>query len=274
MNSFLNFLASNGETNTVAKKMIFDLIKSAKNNDKIIFVTRHYDNSDILKQLILKRAEEEAIIDPRLWSAKTLTISEDLSPEEIISFASQNFGGTNFKYISESNFSKVGGIPIPDKIKEKARESYEDLKKALEQSDDVLEKLQQNNQAFDKIKDKPEQVKSYKGLYQQSCRRNAKRIFDFLSIIKKSLKTMNSIKDISSVTEKIDALTVSCSQYVSAAEEIFSLVEKVTEPQIFIGKLAELTTKFEKSTEDIQNNINNFIEYISQNILNQKVLSK
>ena len=80
-----------------------------------------------------------------------------------------------FKYISESNFSKVGGIPIPDKIKEKARESYEDLKKALEQSDDVLEKLQQNNQAFDKIKDKPEQVKSYKGLYQQSCRRNAKR---------------------------------------------------------------------------------------------------
>jgi uncharacterized membrane protein (UPF0127 family) len=274
MNSFSNFLALNGETNHIAKKMIFELIKSAKNNDKIIFVTRSIDNVNVMKQLILKRAEEEAIIDPSLWSARIMNISEDLSPEEIISFASHNFGGNNFKYISESNFSKVGGIPIPDKIKEKAREAYDDLKKALDQSNDILEKLQQNSQAFDKLKEKPEQIKSYKGLYQQSCRRNAKRIFDFLSIIKKSLKTMNSIKDISSVTEKIDALTTSCSQYVTAAEEIFALVEKVTEPEIFLAKLTEMTTKIEKSTEDIQNNINNFVEYISQNILNQKVLSK
>lgn len=274
LNSFSDFLALNSETNNSARKMIFDLIKSSNNKENIIFVTRNIDNSDILKKLILKRAEEESLINPSLWSSKVMHITNDLSPEEIISCASHNFGGDNFRYISEVNFSKVAGIPIPDKIKNVAKQAYDLLKKSLDGSNEVLEKMQQNNEAFAKIKDKPEQIKTYKGLYQQSCRRNAKRIFDLLSSIKSSLKLMNKIKDISSVTEKIDSLTLSCAQYVESAEEIFSLVEKINEPTIFITKLDELTKKFEKSTEDLENNTNTFIEYISQNILNQKVLSK
>jgi hypothetical protein len=41
----------------------------------------------------------------------------------------------------------------------------------------------------------------------------------------------------------------------------------------FLTELSELTLKFSKSTEDIENNTNNFINYISKNILNQKIIS-
>jgi hypothetical protein len=61
---------------------------------------------------------------------------------------------------------------------------------------------------------------------------------------------------------------------VDVVEDIFALVEKISEPEIFIAELSENTEKFSKSTEDLENNINNFIDYISQNILNQKVLTK
>jgi hypothetical protein len=274
LGSFSNFMAKESDTNPEARRIIYELNKSISSGEKVVFATRNLDNTDVLKNLILKRAEEEVFVHPDLWSSEVFVVSNDLEPSQIIRVASERFGGNSFRYVSAAEFNKVSGIPIPDSIKSEAKKAYLKLKKSLDLISIVLDKIQSNDQEFLKIKDKPDLIKTYKGAYQQSCRRNAKRVFDALSVIKSSLKIMNEIKDISSVSEKIDALTVSCAQYVEVIEEIFSLVDKISEPEIFLEKLHEDTEKFSKSTEDLENNINNFIDYISQNILNQKVLTK
>ena len=91
--------------------------------------------------------------------------------------------------------------------------------------------------------------------------------------VKKSIKIMGEIKDISSVDEKIDALSLSCKEFVTVAEEVFALEKSVKEPT-FVDELTEATSKIEKAVEDIDNNIKNFSDYILKDILNKKVLSR
>jgi hypothetical protein len=84
---------------------------------------------------------------------------------------------------------------------------------------------------------------------------------------------MNKIKDVSEVEEKNDSLSIACKSYVETCEDVFSLLEKIEEPN-FIELLKEETSKSEKSFEDIKNNLDNYVQYISKNILNKKILSK
>jgi uncharacterized membrane protein (UPF0127 family) len=274
LGSFFNFLTKESSTEPIARKMFFEMHKSVSNNENIIFVTRNANNNDIYKRLILKRAEEEIILPSEIWSSKVMVISDDLTAEDIVSAASQNFGGKKFKYISSNQIIKQSGIPIPDSVKKESKKAFSGFKKAINLSDQILENMEKNNNELQKLSENLEKLKSYKGLYNQSCKRNAKKIYNMLTIIKESLKIMNNIKDISSVSEKVDSLTLSVSQYVETAEDIFALVDKVNEPQIFLNELKELTSNFSKSTEDIDNNMSNFISYISKNILNEKILSR
>ena len=84
---------------------------------------------------------------------------------------------------------------------------------------------------------------------------------------------MNNIKDISVVDEKIESLSMSCKEFVTTAEETFSLETKIKEDN-FVDLLSTETSRIEKSAEDIENNINNFCDYISKNILNKRILSR
>lgn len=92
-------------------------------------------------------------------------------------------------------------------------------------------------------------------------------------MLKKIIKKMNSVKDISSVDEKIESLSLSCKEFVDVAEGIFELEPKIKESD-FVDRLSSETSKIEKSAEDVDNNIKNFSDYILKNILNKKVLSR
>jgi uncharacterized membrane protein (UPF0127 family) len=273
LGSFSNFLSNDNTTNPIARKMFIELSRSVSSDDLVIFATRTIGSNDLYKNLILKRAEEETILNSAAWSSKVMNISDDINSESIIRAASENFGGDSFKYISSATMNKKAGIPIPDNIKEEAKKALEGFKKSAEMIEVILDAIEKNNTELSKLKDNPKKIESYKGVYHQSCKRNAKKIFNMLSVIKESLKTMNSVKDISSVSEKVDSMTLSCSQYVDAAEAIFALVDKMNDGEKFLTELSELTLKFSKSTEDIENNTSNFINYISKNILNQKIIS-
>lgn len=273
LGSFSNFMSNNNTTNPIARKMFIELSKSISSGDIVIFATRTIGSNDLYKNLILKRAEEETILQNNVWSSKVMNISDDIDSESIIKAASENFGGDNFRYISSEIINKKAGIPIPDSIKQESKKALNGFKQASEMIELISDAIEKNNSEFSKLKEMPDKIKSYKGVYNQSCKRNAKKIFNMLSIIKASLKIMNSVKDISSVSEKVDSMTVSCSQYVDAAEAIFSLVDNMDDGEKFLSELSDLTLKFSKSTEDIENNTNNFINYISKNILNQKIIS-
>ena len=84
---------------------------------------------------------------------------------------------------------------------------------------------------------------------------------------------MNKIKDLSTVDEKIESLSLSCKEFVETSEKIFELEVKITEDG-FPDLLSTETNRIEKSAEDIENNINNFSDYISKNILNKRILSR
>ena len=273
LGSFNNFLLDYNNTDPVARKMFFQLVKSAKDNDKIVFVTRYPENNDVYRNLILKRAEEEIIVPENLWSSQVMVISNNLSPEEIIAAASKNFGGDSFKYISSEDMVKTSGIPIPSHVKSESRKAYANLKEVKDDLSELSDNFNKNKDELNKLSAKPGEIKSYNGVYHQSCKRNAKKIFSMLEKLKASLKIMNEIKDISSVSEKIDAVILSSTQYVSLAEEIFSLVSKMDNGEEFLKSLVELTESIDKSKEDFENNIDNFIEYIAKNILNEKILT-
>jgi len=273
LGSFNNFLLDYNNTNPVARNMFFQLVKSAKNNEKIIFVTRYPENNDIYRNLILKRAEEEIIVPENIWSSKVMVISNNLSPEEIISTASKNFGGDSFKYIASEDIVKNSGIPIPSHIKNEARKAYNNLKEVKDKLSELSDNFNKNKDELNKLSENPEKIKAYKGMYYQSCKRNAKKIFSALELLKLSLKIMDDVRDISSVSEKIDAVILSSSQYVSLAEEIFSLTSKMDTPEEFLKSIDDLTERIDKSKEDFENNVDNFIEYIAKNILNEKILT-
>jgi hypothetical protein len=60
---------------------------------------------------------------------------------------------------------------------------------------------------------------------------------------------------------------------VSTAEEIFALESKIAQDD-FVDLLSAESSRIEKSGEDVENNINNFSDYISKNILNKRILSR
>jgi valyl-tRNA synthetase len=91
--------------------------------------------------------------------------------------------------------------------------------------------------------------------------------------VKKTIETMSKIKDISTVDEKIESLSLSCKEFVTTAEGIFNLQPKIKQDD-FVDLLTAETNRIEKSGEDVENNINNFSDYISKNILNKRILSR
>ena len=84
---------------------------------------------------------------------------------------------------------------------------------------------------------------------------------------------MSSVKDISSVDEKIESVSLACKEFSDIAEETFEIIRIIEDPN-FVNELVAKTSKIEKSIEDVNINLRNFSDYILKNILNKKVLSR
>jgi replicative DNA helicase len=98
-------------------------------------------------------------------------------------------------------------------------------------------------------------------------------IIETSKMIEKTIKIMSSIKDISSVDEKIESVSLACKEFSDIAEETFEIVRIIEDPN-FVNELVAKTSKIEKSIEDVDINLRNFSDYILKNILNKKVLSR
>ena len=177
--------------------------------------------------------------------------------------------------ISYKNISltKEAGAPISDDVKSQASECVKLLSEVKDDLDEILSSFKNNSEQYLKNKDKQELIKGSKESYNLSCKRISKKIVKMLLGVKDIIKKMSDVKDISSVDEKIESLSLSCKEFVDVAEGIFELETKIKESD-FVDKLSTETNKIEKSAEDVSNNIKNFSDYILKNILNKKVLSR
>jgi methyl-accepting chemotaxis protein len=184
----------------------------------------------------------------------------------------ERFSADSLSY-KDISLDKFAGGQIPDSVKENASIAVEVLSEAKELLEQILSDFKNNSDQYIKVKDKVDLIKGSVDKYQTSCKRLSKKIVAFLLKIKKTIKIMSSIKDISSVDEKIESVSLACKEFSDIAEETFEIVRIIENPN-FVNELVAKTSKIEKSIEDVDINLKNFSDYILKNILNKKVLSR
>lgn len=267
---FSNFAAKNGETSFEFLEFVSSLKENLNLNKNIILSSKFAFNKNILKDLIIKRASEDIILPSNIHRIDVIGSSDLIDDDSLISWVYQNKNAENVQMIK---ILKTSGVIIPNNIKSIAKEAEYLLSKAKDKLEEINEKMKHNVSEYEKFKDKNDIVIKSGPLFNQSIKKISKLIVNMLLNIKSSIKKMNKIKDVSEVEEKNDSLSISCKNYVETCEDVFVLLEKIKEPN-FIDLLKEETSKSEKSFEDIKNNLDNYIQYISKNILNKKVLTK
>ncbi len=266
-----NFMASDSFTPFEIRKAFGMMKLDLCNNKKVVIATSMVENLDLLKVFIVKRAMEEVLFDEKIHSIEIISFPKNT----IISNSSKilnKFDAETMSY-NQILLNKTSSAQIPDEIKEAASNVLEYLSSAGEAMDDLISAFKNNSDQYLKIKDNKDIVIKSKDLYATSCKRLSRKIVKILLDVKKAIKIMGDIRDISSVDEKIEALALSCKEFVSLAEDIFDLESTISEDN-FVDELISLTEKLEKGSEDIDNNINNFSDFILKNILNKKVLSR
>ncbi len=268
--SLSNFLAVNSFTPFEIRRAFFEIEKDLNKNKKVVIATNINQNLDLLKLLFVKRASEEIVFDKKIHSIDFVSIPKS-SNSDILSGLEDRFSSNiEYKIIS---FDKIAGAKIPDDIKDSASKALEILGSIKIDLEIIIDAFKNNADQYLKSKDKPDLVKKSEKAYNLSCKRIAKKIATMLLKVKKVIIIMNEIKDISSVDEKIETLSLSCKEFVSTAEEIFALESKIAQDD-FVDLLSAESSRIEKSGEDVENNINNFSDYISKNILNKRILSR
>lgn len=265
-----DFLAKSSFTPFEIRRAFFEIEKDLNNNKKIVIATQLTSNINLLKSFFVKRASEEIMFDSKIHSLDFISIPPASNDETLGGLLDRYSSNVEYKKVS---FDKIAGAPISDSVKEKASESLDILLSIKEDLDKVIEAFKNNSEQYTKAKDKPELIKKSEKEYNLSCKRISKLIVTMLLKVKKTIGIMGKIKDISTVDEKIESLSLSCKEFVTTAEGIFNLQSKIKQDD-FVDLLTAETNRIEKSGEDVENNINNFSDYISKNILNKRILSR
>jgi uncharacterized membrane protein (UPF0127 family) len=268
--SLSNFLSINSFTPFEVRRAFNQIKSDLKENKKIVIATSFIKDLDLIKSAIIKRATEEALFDHKIHSVEVVSIPA-ASEDEVLS-------GLNDKYscdilYKKISLDKIAGIKISDNVKKEASKALSVLLESKKDLEDIVNAFKNNSDQYLKNKDKVDLIKKSEKPYNISCKRIAKKIVEMLLKIKNIVKIMNKIKDISTVDDKIESLSLSCKEFVNTAEAIFGLESKINEDN-FVDQLTTETNRIEKSAEDVENNINNFSDYISKNILNKRILSR
>jgi hypothetical protein len=269
--SLSNFMAVNSFTPPEIRRAFYMIKEDLSSNKNVIIATKISVDLNFLKSLIIKRASEELIFDKNIHSIEIISIPTDFiesHKEDLM----ERFSSSSISYKNIS-LVKDAGSPISDDVKSEASECIKILSEVKDNLDQILTSFKNNSEQYLKNKDKQDLIKGSKESYNLSCKRISKKIVKMLLNVKSIIKKMNNVKDISSVDEKIESLSLSCKEFVDVCEDIFELETKIKESD-FVDKLSTETNKIEKSAEDVSNNIKNFSDYILKNILNKKVLSR
>ena len=268
--SLANFLSINSFTPFEIRRAFFEIKKDLNENKRVIISTSLLENLDIIKSGIIKRASEELLFDKKIHSIEIISIPNSKEKDLVDGLSDRYSSNVLYKKIT---FDKQAGLQISDDVKDNASSALKILLESKKELEEIVDAFKNNSDQYMKNKDKVDLIKKSEKSYNISCKKIAKKIVKMLLNIKEVIKTMNNIKDISVVDEKIESLSMSCKEFVTTAEETFSLETKIKEDN-FVDLLSTETSRIEKSAEDIENNINNFCDYISKNILNKRILSR
>jgi uncharacterized membrane protein (UPF0127 family) len=272
--SAINFLSSNNNDGYYLPESInsfylnsFEFKNSLKEllnfNGKIVFASD--SNLNIQKISSLLSFKSLIFFNKKFPEFEVLNYDK----KDGILYASEN------KYNKDQLFflNKKAGIPVADDVKEIAKEAEVTLKMCKEESEELLKNLKKNLNIYQSVQSNPNAIKNSKFEYNESVKRNSEILKKILINIKKSLKLMNSIKDISNTFEIINSITVATMKYSEISKDIFDLVD-IIENEDFLTELTKKTGELEKLSIDLTNSIRRMIDYINKDILGVLVITQ
>jgi|7_EtaG_2_1085326.scaffolds.fasta_scaffold02486_7 uncharacterized membrane protein (UPF0127 family)/methyl-accepting chemotaxis protein len=240
-------------------------------NSKIIFVTKHLINKDVLNKII------QSEINIKVGSGQPLEfellkIPQYFDSEETFNALSDRHANKDI-FLYTNNITKKAGVPVPNEIKDKARGAIRYFDRADDICGKLIDNLQKNLSQYEKIQGNQEAITGSKGQYNQSVKRNSKMTKRMLLNIKEGLKTMNEIKDVSTTGELIDSIANSAKSASESVKEIFKLVD-VLDSIDFQNKLTEKTGNMENVVGDLKLTLSRMRDYINSDILGILILSE
>ena len=172
-----------------------------------------------------------------------------------------------------NSFEKTANFNVEPDVKKVAKDVIAIYEKVLDMFLKMKKDLEKNKKAFEKIKDNFNVIKKTKGQYKQSVKRLAKKYKNILLNIKKSIKLLNSIKDVSAVDDINGALILSLKNASDKTRLVFEMVD-------YMDSL-EFYQDFEKKTndavaiyEDCERNCKRIREFCYADILGKTIISE
>ena len=263
-----SFSGFNKHDRLQALKKISEAIDS---NSKIIFVTKHLINKDILNKIIQSEINIK-VGSGRSLEFELLKIPQDFDSEETFSALSDKYAN-NDVFLYTNNITKKAGVPVPNEIKDKARSAIRYFDRADDICGKLIDNLQKNLSQYEKMQGNQEAIAESKGQYNQSVKRNSKITKRMLLNIKEGLKGMNGIKDISTTGELIGSIASSAKNASESIKEIFKLID-ILDSVEFQNKLTEKTSNMENVVGDLKLTLSRMRDYINSDILGILILSE
>lgn len=250
-----------------------EIDRISKNNNFIPVLLTKNGNSEYLKK-VSKIIDLQNGTYQSLRRFETIIVDSEADQYDLGGAIEDRFSKLNYRIYADESIAKNAGIPVPNNTKKIAREILDLLDRASKKAEESKNNLNKNLEEYQNYPmNDPEKIGQTAGQYNQSIKRNIRIVKEYLLPLKESIEKLNSIKDISTTIEIIDALADAAKECASAAEEVFELVE-ILDSQDFLTSLEEKTRFYATRIDDMAGSIERAREYINNEILGIIVLNR
>ena len=245
------------------------ILKKISNSNNLIFASKVDLEKEMLEAFLENRAFDLSLNKVSI-SSSVLKVPGDYGAENILKAAHSAYGSTE---LLSPSFRKEGGMPVPDQVKDMARNALEYLTRSSDLCQSLKDNFAKNLEAYEKISDKKDVIVGSKGKYNESCKRNSRIAKRMLLNIKNSITILNKIKDISTTSEVITAMAEAAKASSGTTTDIISLINHLDSDD-FMERLKESTEKSDSALEDTVLTLNRAKDYINANILGILVITQ
>jgi len=206
-----------------------------------------------------------------LLKADFIRVPEDYNDINCLEALSERYPD-HTKYMRVNSLSKAAGVPVPDHVKKSGRKVIRFIDRAKTSCSKLTDNLNKNVSVYLKLREKPDVIKSSKGEYSESCKRNSNIAKGCLINIREGIRLLASIQDISTTEEVISSIAGSAKSFSDSIKDVFDLVN-VIDSEDFSTALGSATDTANISIQDLETILDRTKEYITKNILGIIILS-
>ncbi len=252
-----------------------DLIKkvyaAASLGEKIVFVSKEELDDEVLN-IIIESSINKMFNKKSSFSIESILIPSWYGTEDSFNALSGKYSGVKVNLYS-NKLIKSAGVPVPDDVKNKARQALKYLEASKGMCDEIIANFNKNLSQYEKVKDQQDVIASSKGAYNESCKKTSRITKRMLIAIKNSIKILNEIKDVSSTGEIITAIADSSKKGSDSVKGVFDLIN-IIDTENFFPECGAKTASAESSLEDLKFVIDRSLDYINSDILGILILSE